>query len=195
MKVWIDGVLQIPVPSKEEGKENHVEVGKGKEGDEWRELPETPNWDKERNESLRWDGLPPLEGKKVDGKVIFTNVREVWRRTEDGGVENAFSRGEGENLERATVVVEGGEVTCVGRECSDFASDAAAVLDLKGGTLSPGLMTYGSPLGLEEIASEPSTTDGTTYDAFKKAVPPILDDSGAVVRAMDALFFRTRNAL
>lgn len=183
------------MPSKENGKENHVEVGKGKDGDEWRKLPETPNWDKERNESLRWDGLPPLEGRKVDGKVIFTNVREVWRRTEDGGVENTFSVGKREGLEMATVIVEGGKVTCVGMGCSDFASDYVALLDLQGGTLTPGLMTYGSPLGLEEIASELSTTDGITYDAFQGAVPPILDDTGAVVRAMDALFFGTRNAL
>ena len=195
VKVWIDGVLQIPVPSKEPGKENHVEVGKGKEGDEWRRLPETPNWDKERNESIRWDGLPPLLGKKVEHKVVFMNVKEVWRRSWDGDVEKSFSAGTEENLKMGTVVIEGGKVTCMGKKCSDLVGDDATVLDLHGGVISPGLMTYGSPLGLEEIASERSTADGPTYDAFKQNVPEILGDHGAIVRAMDALVFSTRNAL
>ena len=197
VNVWIDGVLQIPVPSKEPGKENHVEVGKGKDGDEWRRLPKTPNWDKERNESLRWDGLPPLGGTKVEHKVVFTNVKEVWRRIWGGDVEKTFSAdadGE-ENTKMGTVVVEGGKVTCLGNKCSDLVDGAAIVLNLHGGVISPGLMTYGSPLGLEEIASERSTADGPTYDAFKQNVPEILGDNGAVVRAMDALVFSTRNAL
>lgn len=197
VKVWIDGVLQIPVPSKEPGKENHVEVGKGKEGDEWRHLPETPNWDKERNESLRWDGLPPLKGTKVEHKVVFTNVKEVWRRSWDGDVQKTFSAGTGGegDMEMGTVVIEGGKVTCLGNKCSDLVDEDATVLNLRGGVISPGLMTYGSPLGLEEIASERSTADGPTYDAFRQNVPEILGDTGAVVRAMDALVFSTRNAL
>jgi hypothetical protein len=57
------------------------------------------------------------------------------------------------------------------------------------------LTSYGSPLGLEEIADEPSTTDGGLYDAFVSNIPRILDDSGGILRAMDALMFGTRNAL
>ncbi|CAA7260052.1 unnamed protein product [Cyclocybe aegerita] len=195
VKVWIDGILQIPVPSKS-GGETIVEIGKGKDGDRWRQIPETPNWDKEKNESLRWDGLPPLEGRKVQGKVSFINVKEVWRRTWNGDIERAFlaepSNGRRQRL--GAVVVEDGKMTCVGMHCDDLKADSKTI-DLRGGSISPGLMTYGSPLGLEEIADESSTGDGQAYDAFRHNVPKILNDVGGVVRAMDGLMFGTRNAL
>ncbi|KAF8165543.1 hypothetical protein B0H34DRAFT_689508 [Crassisporium funariophilum] len=196
VKVWIDGILQVPVPSRS-GKENYVEVGKGKEGNEWKESPETPNWDKERNETIRWDGLPPLEGRKTRSTVVFTNVKEVWKRTRDGDIELAFSAqmSEASSIKMGSVVVEEGKITCMGLQCADIHENDGQMLDLHGGSISPGLMSYGSPLGLEEIASEPSTGDGETYDAFRSYVPKILDDVGAVVRAVDALMFGTRNAL
>ena len=194
-KVWIDGILQIPVPSKNLGEENHITIGKGKEDEKWRRVPDTPNWDNERNESIRWDGLPPLEGRKVEKRVVIKNVKEIWRRSWDGGVDKVFFADGERQLKPETVVVEGGKVTCVGLDCSSLSEADDTVVDLRGGAVSPTLMTYGSQLGLEEIASEPSTGDGPTYDAFKKNVPNILDDPGAVVRAMDALVFSTRNAL
>ncbi|KAF8969443.1 carbohydrate esterase family 9 protein [Flammula alnicola] len=197
VKVWIDGVLQIPVPSKTD-EENHVEVGKGKDGDQWQQVPDTPNWDKEREKTILWDGLPPLEGKQTENKIVFTNVKEVWKRSGDGGIEQAFSAQL--SLERpneselGAVVVEKGRITCIGRNCAHAQEDFIK-MDLHGGSISPGLMTFGSPLGFEEIASEPSTGDGETYDAFRSNVPKVLDDVGGVVRAMDALMFGTRNAL
>jgi len=191
-KVWIDGILQIPIPSKTK-EENYVEIGKGKEGDEWKQLPTPPNWDKERNESIKWDGLPPLQGRTTQNTLVFTNVKQLWKKT-SGELQKTFHADASKSEELGTVIVEGGKVTCVGRQCATIDGDAT-VMDLRGGVISPGLMTYGSPLGLEEIASEPSTADGVTYDAFASNVPKILDDSGAVVRAMDALVFSTRNAL
>ena len=193
IKVWIDGILQIPVPSKTD-EENHVEVGKGKDGVEWKILPRAPNWDKERKEAIKWDGLPPLEGKKTENRVMFTNVKEVWTRTKDGGLAQSFHASS--LSEFGSVVVEAGKVTCIGKQCEDLAVNGdITTLDLKGGSISPGLMTFGSQLGLEEIASEPSTRNGETYDAFTSNVPRILDDVGGVVRAVDALMFGTRNAL
>ena len=195
VKVWIDGILQIPVPSKTDGEENHVEVRNGK-GDEWRQLPDTPNWDKERKVALRWDGLPPLEGKISSTKVVFINVKEVWKRSRNGDIERAFSSESfgAHQVKLGAVIVEEGRLTCIGVHCSDNSGNATEI-DLHGGTISPGLMSYGSPLGLEEIASELSTSDGESYDAFRTNVPKILDDVGGVVRAMDALMFSTRNAL
>ena len=195
LKVWIDGILQIPASSKTDGEENHVEIGKGK-GDEWRELPETPNWDKERNVALRWDGLPPLEGRISPTKVVFTNVKEVWKRSWNGDIERAFSSEPfgAQHVKLGTVIVEEGRMTCIGVQCSDNSGNPIEI-DLHGGTISPGLMSYGSLLGLEEIASELSTSDGESYDALRTNVPKILGDVGGVVRAMDALMFSTRNAL
>ena len=168
----------------------------GKEGDEWRQVPDTPIWDKERKMALRWDGLPPLRGKKASTKVVFSNIKAVWKRSGDGDIEQAFSAEAfgTRHVKMGTVIVEHGRVTCIGAHCSDRGGDAIEI-DLHGGTISPGLMSYGSPLGIEEIASEFSTRDGEYYDAFKGNVPKILDDVGGVVRAMDALMFSTRNAL
>jgi hypothetical protein len=190
VKVWIDGILQIPVAPKDEG-EYPVVVGKGKEGEEWKEVPKTPDWDAERNRTLKWDGLPPLEAKKMDAAVVFTNVKNVWTRSESGAVIKAFSSdpSSGEN----TVVVNRGRVTCMGN-CLGAEEDGTTV-DLAGGSIAPGLMTFGSPIGLEEIASEPSTADGFSFDAFRGNLPDIMGDVGGILRAVDALVFGTRDAL
>ncbi|KAG6903480.1 hypothetical protein C0995_005503 [Termitomyces sp. Mi166 len=190
VKVWIDGILQIPVPSKT-GEPSNVEVGKGKTDNGWKKPPEVPNWDKERKKALDWDGLPPLL-EKPQKRIIFSNVRSVWRRELDGNVRAEFSAATDREL--GAVVVENGQIVCVGPSCLT-SSGAREVVDLRGGSIAPGIMTYGSPLGLEEIAGEPSTGDGIPYDAFARNVPSILDDTGGIVRAMDALMFGTRDAL
>ena len=59
----------------------------------------------------------------------------------------------------------------------------------------PGLLTYGSPLGLEHIEAEPSTIDGTVLSALESDVPDIIGGTGAVIRASDGLQFATRDAL
>lgn len=188
-RVWIDGILQIPVPRN---SDSPVRVGKGKEGDEWRRAPKVPNWDEERKRTILWDGLPPLQGIKKESQVVFTNVGKVWKRMGDGEIMNAL---EDEYREDGvTVVVDRGKITCLGESCVATSKEATKV-DLKGGSISPGLMTFGSLLGTEEIASERSTGDGEQYDAMLEDVPEILNDIGAVSRTMDALMFRTRNAL
>lgn len=191
-KVWVDGILQIPVPSKT-GEETHVIIGRGKEADEWKRRPYVPDWEEETKKSIAWDGLPPLQGQKVEDRISFVNVKQVTNRALDGEVQELFN-GMGDKPQMGAVVVEGGKIICVGTDCSSTFNDGK-VVDLRGGIISPGFMTYGSSLGLEEIASEPSTGDGITYDALKKDVPRILDDPGAVVRAVDGLVFGTRNAL
>ncbi|KAF8737942.1 hypothetical protein AX14_012122 [Amanita brunnescens Koide BX004] len=194
-KVWIDGVVQIPVPSRM-GENNNVEVGKGKDGSEWRKVPSVPDWDKEREETIKWEGLPPLKGEKVD-TVLFQNVARVLQRGSNGTTEQTFSAiTDADGQQRlGTVVVEQGRMTCIGLNCAKVAGDDMVIVDLHGGVISPGIMTYGSPLGLEEIESEPTTGDGEPYDAFNTNIPTILDDVGGVLRAMDALVFGTRNAL
>lgn len=191
VKVWIDGILQIPVPSKT-GEPSNVEVGKGKTDDGWKKAPEVPNWDKERKKTLEWDGLPPLLEKPKKDRIIFSNVRSVWRRESDGNVREEFSAATDREL--GVVIVENGQMVCIGPSCST-SSGVTKVVDLRGGSIAPGLMTYGSPLGLEEITAEPSTGDGIPYDAFARNIPSILDDTGGIVRAMDALMFGTRDAL
>ncbi|KAH6915125.1 hypothetical protein BKA70DRAFT_566770 [Coprinopsis sp. MPI-PUGE-AT-0042] len=194
-KVWIDGTLQIPVSPSRDGKREPVEIGKGKEGEAWKRAPPVPNWDKEREEALRWEGLPPLKGRKDIDRVIFTNVTKVWSRKIGGKVEDLWSSDAShENIaNRVDVLVEKGRISCIG-SCAYQIQDAEAI-DLKGGMISPGLMSYGSSIGLAEIEGELSTTDGPLHDALKRDIPRIMQDVGGLVRAADGLIFQTRNAL
>jgi len=186
--VWVDGLLQIPVPRN---KHHPVQVGAHKDGEQWRRVPKAPNWDKERNETVLWDGLPPLEGSKRD-HVVFMNVKKIWKRGPGGKIMDVLEDDTPGN--GVTVIVEGGKISCLGNTCVSTSREATTV-DLKGGSIAAGLMTFGSPLGTEEIASEPSTGDGQPYDAMIEDVPAILNDNGAIIKAVDALMFRTRNAL
>lgn len=64
---------------------------------------------------------------------------------------------------------------------NDVADDSKTVyVDLQGGAIGPGLLTYGSPPGTEEINYEPSTPDGPLYDALAGDVPSILRNPGAL---------------
>lgn len=187
-KVWIDGILQVG--SDEQG----VVVGKGKNGTEWQEVPQVPNWDEERRKAVEWEGLPPLETRGVNRRVAFRNVARLWVRN-DGNVEETRFGAEGRDGGGTNVIVESGQITCVGRVCEVEIRDADAIFDLRGGSIAPSFLSYGSPLGTEEIESEPSTGDGPLYDPFVKDVPRILGDTGGLVRTADGLQFGTRNAL
>jgi hypothetical protein len=188
-RVWIDGLLQIPVPRN---KDNPVQVGVGKNGEQWRRVPRVPNWDKEREQTVLWDGLPPLDGIRKEEQVVFTNVKKFWKRVPSGEIIDAL--GDDYPRDCVNVVVNGGKITCIGESCVTTSGEAT-MIDLKEGSISPGMMTFGSLLGTEEIASELSTGDGEQYDAMLQDVPEILNDVGAVSKTMDALMFRTRNAL
>ena len=69
------------------------------------------------------------------------------------------------------------------------------MLDLEGGSLSPGLTTYGAPVGLEEINQEPSTADGVVPDPLLGSVPKVAGGEGALIRAVDGLQFGGRDTL
>jgi imidazolonepropionase-like amidohydrolase len=201
LQVWIDGIQQIPSPSKAAGQEAYVAVEQTKEDPKRRDLPEVPNWDEERKMAVQCEGLPPLEGQRESGKVVFHNVKEVWTRETDGTIEESFNAssdpGDGDT-ELGMVVVDEGRIICVGSAAACLPTSALHTytsVDLHGGSISPGFMSFGSPLGLEEISGEPSTGNGYVHDAFVTNVPSILGDTGGVTRAIDALMFHTRNAL
>jgi len=56
-----------------------------------------------------------------------------------------------------SVVVTNGVVSCVGSPC---APGSGPVYNLNGGTIMPGMIEVGGPLGLNEISQEPNTQDG-----------------------------------
>lgn len=184
-KVWIDGILQVGA----EG--DGIIIGRGKDIREFQEEPYVPNWDKEREEAIKWDGLPPLVAKKYRGRVLLRNVGEVTVRDPDAvdGLKTLFASGESSD-----VVIDSGRITCIGKHCLGGVN-AEVELDLQGGAIAPSIMTFGSPLGLEEIMLESSTGDGMLFDPLHGNPPSILDDKGGLVRTADALKFGTRNAL
>lgn len=156
--------------------------------------PKTPNYDKEAEETLKYEGLPPLEPEKsVAGTVIFTNVSRLWTRGVGGITSDEL---DSTNGGRGMVVVHAGRVLCSGTRgsCSKELGDSSTItVDLKGGVISPGLISFGSNLGLEEIQGEVSTKDGLAPDPLDKDAPGILG-KGSFIRAIDGLQFATRHA-
>lgn len=118
-QVYIDGIAQIEKPfSAEKSKA-------------FQRVPETPNFDKEAADALKYDGLPPLEPHDADSHfVIFTNVGSVFSR-QGGTVKEIFTSKAGKF---GTVVVENGTVVCTGT-CST-ASVNGMRIDLEGGSIS-----------------------------------------------------------
>lgn len=97
------------------------------------------------------------------------------------------------------MVVEKGRLLCAEPfskdGCLDHRGDidTTQMIDLKGGSISPAFVSYGSALGLTEIIMEPTTGDGLVYDPFQHSPVSLLD--GVEARAADGLIFGTRDSM
>ncbi|KAH8102297.1 carbohydrate esterase family 9 protein [Cristinia sonorae] len=182
-QVYIDGIPQLKDP-------HTVEKPRV-----FQETPRVPNFDQEATDAVKYEGLPPLEPKKAKSSVVvFTNVGSVYTRS-NGVIETSFRS---VDSDLGIVVVENGKVSCSGStgSCPSISSlGHAEVIDLKGGSISPGLTTFGAPIGLEEIAQEDSTNDGVVFDAFEDKIPSIVGGDKALIRAVDGLQFGGRDTL
>ncbi|RDB24983.1 Imidazolonepropionase [Hypsizygus marmoreus] len=180
-QVYIDGIAQIAQPFSVVKPEP------------FQHTPDTPNFDKEAKEALEYDGLPPLEPSRADSNVvIFTNVSSIYLRRGHTIRQVLCTTGQKKLL---TVVVSHGVITCTG-ECSESLVTAGSRnVDLDGGSISPGLVTFGSPLGLNEIQQESSTNDGYVLDPLTAGVPSILGGDGSLIQAVDGLQFGGRDNL
>lgn len=157
--------------------------------------------------------MKPVESiggkRKGDGEtrgedvVVFIGVKSVWMPSvqADGKVEiiEAFSADSLTGEHTGTVIVQNGAIVCYGSftTCT-FSSDKAHVrkVDLKGGSISPALLSYGSQLGLQEISGEASTVDGAVLEPLRGDLPSVLGEGkDAVIRAVDGLQFESRDAL
>ena len=183
--MFIDGIPQLDDPyviSKPEA---------------FQDLPKVPNFDREAEEAVAFEGLPPLLPKRALPEIVlFTNVNSVILPQRGDPAEVYSSPGD----EVGVVVVQSGDIICYGAEITCALDDLTEgkrvrVVDLQGGTISPGLLTYGSPLGLQEIEAEPSTGDGTVFDPLTGRVPKLVGGDISVVRAVDALQFASRDSL
>ena len=184
-QVFIDGIAQLEHP---------IIIEKP---DSFQEVPKTPNFDTEAADAVKYEGLPPLAPKESDhARVVFTNVRSVTLRADLDNAPSEVSSFEAHDERLGVFVVDEGRPICSGLQdtCTSFISAPdVSIIDLKGGAISPGLVSFGAPLGLEEIESESSTSDGYVYDPLSKDEPSVVGD-GALIRAADGLHFATRDA-
>ncbi|KAF5371160.1 hypothetical protein D9758_004120 [Tetrapyrgos nigripes] len=211
-QVFIDGIAQL--------KEPHTLT----KPSQLQKVPVTPNFAREAEEAVRHDGLPPLgprESFKKEEVVMFVNMKSMYAKLGGRVVKVLSARTEDaersrrmQKEEMGVVIVQGGELLCKGiwAECAvpiKKLKSETRIVDLKGGSLaekqnvdrcsslgfSPGLVSYGSYLGLTHISGERSTNDGTVADPLTGSVPGILGGGEAVIRAVDGLQFESRNAL
>lgn len=162
-------------------------------------VPETPDFAEEAEAALKYEGLPPLEPEHAKSNfIVFRNVSSVYRR-QGGRVREVFRASAAGADSEGVVVTSEGKVVCAGSlvECPSSLYDGALpeIRDLEGGSVAPGLVTYGAPLGLEEITAERSTIDGYALDPLTDTVPAIAGGDGAIDAAVDGLQFATRDAL
>ena len=189
-QVYIDGIPQLESP---------FTVKKPKK---LQEAPKVPNFDKEAQDAIKYEGLPPLLTKKnrLTGDVLFTNVTNVYTHVGSNITHAQLFRSVVDGkVFPPSVLVQKGRITCMG-PCAQgnimALTENVTVIDLEGGALSPGLVSFGAPLGLEEIQGERLTNDGTLIDPLTTVIPKILDDGeGGVVKAVDGLAFMGRDTL
>lgn len=189
-QVWIDGVAQLEHPYSVTKPESAQHV------------PDTPNFDDEAEAALKYEGLPPLAPAHAQSNfVVFRNVSSVYRR-QGGRIREVFHAdavGADADSEGAVVVAVEGKVVCAGSlvECPESLYDGARpqFVNLEGGSVAPGLVSYGAPLGLEEITAERSTIDGYAADPLTDTIPAIAGGDDAIDAAVDGLQFGTRDAL
>ena len=177
-QVFIDGIPQLEKPFVVQKSPS------------FQSAPDTPNFDKEASDAVRYDGLPPLKpAKRTDGAVTFVNIQSMWTKGSSGVVESLVAR----YGQPGVVVVQGGSIQCFGDVSQCLIPGEGDVIDLRGGSISPGLVSFGSGLGLVEIPPESSTNDGYILDPISDKLPSLLKD--VEIRAVDGLLFGGRNSL
>jgi hypothetical protein len=182
--VFIDGIPQLEDP--------HGLV----KPEEYQSYPKVPNFDKEAKEAVKFEGLPPLTPAKHPKDAIFINVKSFYARHHSSGEVILRKVADGVN---GVVVVRDGKVACAGSDaqCGVMRVEMADahIVDLKGGSITPGLLSYGAPLGLEEISAEPSTGDGVAPAPLLGSAPSLVGGDKYLAQAIDGLSFETRDAL
>ncbi|KAF9529384.1 carbohydrate esterase family 9 protein [Crepidotus variabilis] len=181
-EVFIDGIPQLERAFVVEKPSNY------------QRRPPVPNFDKDAENAVVYEGLPPLQPRRSEAgsTVVFQNVGTMFQQR-NGVVEQIqIAQGEGSGM----IVTRNGTIIC-SDQCAnlfDIGDANTKVINLDGGSISPGFVSYGSPLGLEHIKLEPSTNDGTIIDPLSRQVPKILGDF-SIIRATDGLQFASRDAL
>ena len=129
-------------------------------------------------------------------------MKSMWMKDVHGHVYALFDEDETEQEMRGSekkemvLHVDGSIVICAeGDTVGPCGGEMEEIVDLEGGSIAPGLMTFGSQLGLIEILMEQSTNDGIVIDPLTDKVPSVVGGDEAVIRAVDGLQFEGRNTL
>ncbi|PWN52606.1 hypothetical protein IE53DRAFT_311777 [Violaceomyces palustris] len=129
--------------------------------------------------------------------ALLKNVKWIFYKAESGAKGKVGIKSKSLGGKAYDVVVEDGEIICegTGDDCARVCKglrDPDVVLDTKGGTILPGLTSYGSNLGLTDIVAEYSTSDGDTLDPTTSSNNEAANTAAAMtswplVRAVDGL--------
>lgn len=99
--------------------------------------------------------------------TVFTNVSQrFFRRPRSSGDSNSRVSSTSFASSSGRIVVANGKVLCSGESCTSSVCHSSSIttIDARGGTVLPGITSYGSNLGLTDIVSESETSDGYTLD-------------------------------
>jgi hypothetical protein len=125
VQVYIDGIPKI---------ENAISIHKPST---FQVLPRTPNYDEERAETLKYDGLPPLEPTRPGSDtVLFTNVSSIYVK-DDYSVSSAFMATT--SADYVTVLAHRGSIQLCSNDllgCASAEVAGARQIDLQGGSIS-----------------------------------------------------------
>lgn len=174
LQVLIDGIPQLDRPFSAK------RLSTEKEAPAMASMPDDPlTLQKSETDA---QGLPE---RRLLEEVVFTNVREVLlikNRT-------LLDWGEGQGGASFEVHVRRGEIVCFGKECA--LDSTILTMDLRGGSLLPPIVSFGSALGLLDIIAEPSTSDNAVFDPLSnsKLNQVQVGQEAVAVRAVDGISF------
>ncbi|WFD30534.1 hypothetical protein MSPP1_001555 [Malassezia sp. CBS 17886] len=122
---------------------------------------------------------------RTSDAVVLHNISAVYARAGESGVRTVTATHfPGRN---GTLVYAHGHVLCTGVACGPEAPPGAPHVDLHGGVVTPGVLAYGSTLGLADIPSEASASDGWDPASLTRHLK--LDTERATTHAADGLFW------
>ncbi len=152
-------------------------------------------WHQKQAQKLGGDAADLTGIKEVvkGGSVSFINVSTVYGRDPNGrmavlheaGAEvlQAQSQQTPAHSPSAALTVADGYITCLG-----ICAPLGTLIDLRGGTITPGLIAVGSSLGMGDIMMEPSTMEGPVKSLKMKS-----GWSETVPKAVDALSLSSKD--
>ncbi|KAH8913500.1 hypothetical protein BT69DRAFT_171098 [Atractiella rhizophila] len=100
----------------------------------------------------------------TEGDLVLYNISSIFRRLPDGNIEEQQFEAASDPDHQLVIVVRNGSVTFSGGALLSSLDVGLTRINLHRGSILPSATTFGTPMGLQDIAMEESTIDGTVYD-------------------------------